>query len=120
MIILALIFAIQTDWQEALQNRGWNPVGASTGSVIFIRPGPRPNLHWERIEFRDPLAGGMMSAMSLHEVDCPGGRSRTLQTTTYSGRNLEGRTLGTVTETRGWVYAPPGTISESFFRRACE
>jgi hypothetical protein len=120
MIILALILAIQTDWRDALPGMGWTYAAASTEAVLFIKPGPRPNLRWQRQEYRVATSIGVRSTMSLVEVDCPGGRSRFIQGTYYSQPNLEGRPLHSDNEAEGWSYPLPDTIGARFFKVACE
>lgn len=60
-----------------------------------------------------------MSAMSLVELDCPGGRMRYLQGSYYPQSNLSG-TGSSDTIITQWTYPPPGTINARFFIDACE
>jgi hypothetical protein len=118
MIVLALLLAMQADWWTALPAMGWTRVGVSEDTALFIRPGPRPNLRWERQELRE-TENGVRSSMSLIEVDCPGGRSRSIQNTYYSQPNLAGPASFTDGETTRWRYASPDTIGARFFDAAC-
>ena len=59
-----------------------------------------------------------MSAMSLVEVDCPGGRMRYLQGAYYTQPDLGG-SVTTDTTITPWEYPPPDTIIARFFIVAC-
>lgn len=119
MIFLALFFAMQTDWPAALPAMGWTRAAESNEVVLFIKPGPRPNLRWQRHERRTVSSNGVRSMMSLVEVDCLGGRSRFIQGAYYGEPNLQGGSSADNVTTE-WSYPLPGTVGADFFRAACE
>jgi hypothetical protein len=120
MIILALIFALQADWRADLPAMGWTRVAMSADTVVFIQPGPRPNLYWERMELREVASSGFRSAMSLVEVDCSGGRRRFIQGSYYRESSFGGPTILSNSDIQAWEYPGPGTIGAKFFEAACE
>jgi hypothetical protein len=120
MIVLALVFALQTDWRSSVPAMGWTRVTVSADDVVFIRPGPRPNLFWERVEIRNADSNGVRSTMSLVEVDCPGGRRRYVQGAYYTQPNLSGQPIHSDSNTEAWRYPGPGTVGADFFEAACD
>lgn len=69
---------------------------------------------WIRTEYRQ-LSNGYQRTIGLHEVDCQGGRFRTVQFTHYYP---DGRT----NQLRGdqvWNYAAPETTGESIVEFVC-
>jgi hypothetical protein len=118
MFVLALIFALQANWWDALPRKGWTVVGGDDAVAIFIQPGPRPSLHWQRFERRTADLG-VRSSRVLVEVDCAGGRSRYIQDTYFSQPNLEGSVVDTSNTIGDWSYVEPGTLGEGFLRAAC-
>lgn len=119
MIVLALVFAFLPDWTDALLEKGWTRAAVSNEAILFIRPGPRPNLHWQRQESRDPDRNGVTSIVSLVEVDCAGGKSRFIQGTYFRQRNLNG-VVFSENVTEDWRYPAPDTIGDGFLKAACE
>jgi hypothetical protein len=119
MVVLALLFAIQAHWTDPMPTHGWIFVGASDDNAVFIQPGPRPTLHWRRLELRRAQSTGLRSVRSLIQVDCAGGRSRSIQRADYSQPNLDGPTMATDSSIGDWTYDGPGTLGGSFLEEAC-
>lgn len=120
ILALALSLVIQAGWQDARPNMGWTRTGSNAETVMFIKPGPRPNLYWQRHEARQASRTGVLSSMSMVEVDCTGGRSRFLQGSYYPEPNLEGTALHTDSSQTEWRYPAPDTLAATFFDAACD
>lgn len=126
---LAVILALatpakaQTAWPGNIKPLGYLPVvqRPEDGVLILVRSGGPARL-WIRIELREAReteAGPLRSFVQLWDFDCAQRRLRPLQTTAYSGNNLDGDTQTDKTPGE-WEYAIPASSNDSYLRLACE
>lgn len=120
MIAVALAIALQATWPNDRPDNGWVWRGLSNnnGSILFTKPGPRPNTIWTRQELRQPDELKTLSTVTLVEADCTGRRSRTIQGTDYIGPNLTGKSETWTGQT--WRYPVPDTIADAILSYACD
>ncbi len=73
-----------------------------------------------RWEFPAPQAGlGYLSERYVEELDCDAGRSRVLETYSYTGRLAAGHVVHTQLAADNWTYMQPGSAIEGVARLVC-
>jgi hypothetical protein len=128
--LIASLFIAMTApaWGETwrgidIDTTGWIPVTKDDDSYIFMREVPQQGRNkkvWERFEVSQPKlfsSFSTRSAVALVEYDCAGGRSRILQSTSYTGNNLKGDQKDG--EPNDWSYVVPGSNDDDLFKREC-
>ena len=75
---------------------------------------------WLLIDLKGPQPDSMHSFRIFEEFDCTEDRGRTLQKDLFTGQMAGGEFVpGERPKPGGWIYIPPGTLSESWFRVVC-
>lgn len=122
MITLALAIILQVAAWEGVEADGWTYRGEATSGqmLYFTRPVARvTDRLWVRFEYTPdhPNSYGFKSTRALIAADCEGGRLRSLQTTSFQERNLEGESASAGEE--DWFYPGPDTVHAMTFELIC-
>jgi hypothetical protein len=105
---------------DVVKPNGWKVVSGNDSTVALTKPGPRVGLIWVRYEYANrEIPRGPLSSVQLEELDCSGGRSRTVQSTDYRSSNLAGDAFGSNPIVGTWTYPIPSSIMSSVFREGC-
>jgi len=64
--------------------------------------------------------GAALSSRQQTEYDCTEERYRPLVVTTFSGNMLKGKPLDSNADEGRWLPIPPGTVSKSLWKYACD
>ncbi len=106
------------EWaRSALHLSGWRLVSASPELLVFAKPAPgeaganpRIMVRGEHVPLapRNPIGSGE-SFMNLGELDCQGGRERTLRSTVYAGADLQGAILAGSDDPGAWGKITPAS-----------
>ena len=103
--------------RSELHLSGWRLVSASPDLLIFAKPAPpqpgaNPQVMVRGEHFpgapQNPIGSGE-SFMNVGEVDCAGGRERTLHATVYSGADLQGSIIAASDEVGPWEKVGAGS-----------
>ena len=121
-----------SEWMNALVvSNDWVVVGASKddSSIHFINrqfylSDTGNPVVFVRVEEKSPQSFGYLKYLSFRmavEVDCLHHKSRELEETIFSGRNLDGllHVVHVTGEAGEWSYPAPNTMGDAQFQRAC-
>ncbi|WP_309645688.1 surface-adhesin E family protein [Phenylobacterium sp.] len=116
---LIMLAGLPVDAPPSIQTGDWSYLGRSTsaGVYMFIRGAQREGMIWVRYEYTSPTASSRSTRL-LVELDCGGLRSRTLQSTGFSGSNLEGDAIPGY-PTQAWEFSAPDTFASLQLEAAC-
>jgi hypothetical protein len=109
-VLVGCVSTHPLDWASGLEP-GWQFLesGGPPWSASFVRPdftvGAQGH-RFGRMRVEYEKARPALSTEIWYEVDCQGGRSRTLETVHYSQRNAQGRVLERRSELGEWYSAP--------------
>lgn len=103
---------------EHVEADGWNLRGTSDTILVFTRSARQPRHIWSRWEYKT-WENGVRSSRRLSEVDCPGWRMRSVQSTTFSESNLSG-IADSFNDPLDWSSPAPDTLGESVLEAACD
>lgn len=116
---LIMLIGLPDNAPSDIETGDWSYRGRSTaaGVYMFIRGAQQERMIWVRYEYTSPSAPSR-SIRSLVEMDCAGLRTRTLQTSGFTGRNLQGN-VETGHPIQAWEYAAPDTFASLQLEAAC-
>lgn len=120
MITLVFALALQASWPADRVDNGWTRRNLTTdgSTLLFTKPGPRTGMIWTRQELRNvEPTFQTLSVVTLVELDCVGRRSRNVQGTDFTGKNLSG--TSTTWDGTSWRYPLPGTMAEAILDFGC-
>ena len=103
---------------DFVEMKGWT-LNSTTNSLLMFTTAARQPMHtWVRFEKNDPSTN-IRSWRELIQIDCVGGRFRSLSRQFYAENNLLDL-ISSSDETLPWQFPPPGSVGDIPLKLLCD